>query len=232
MTENSLQEAIAALKAGRRKRARAILAHLLRQDPRNEEAWLWLSGAVERDSERLLCLRQVLAINPNNERARQGIELLLSKGVTLPILAPAEPAPVAPPPAPPELAPSPAELEGQAQPQAQPPAQEELAEATPREEALKEAPAPAPAPSAIAEAQAAIIEEAQPPEIREDTAPEAQAVEATPFVPPPVPQGFVLPEEMEAEAEPSLSLRGLLVLILLLIILIAAITILLSQRGI
>ncbi len=266
VADNSLQEAIAALKAGQRKRARAILAHLLRQDPRNEEAWLWLSGAVERDSERLLCLRQVLAINPDNERARQGVELLLSKGVTLPTLAPAEPAPAAPPSAPPDLAPSPAEPTGEAQSQAQPPRQEELVEAAPPEAGSEKAPAPAPVPAvageaegvaeeeppllevvppiapetpeAVSEVEEAIVEEAQPLEAGEETAPEAQTVaevappvEAAPFVPP-IPEGFVLPDETGAEAEPGLSLRGLLVLILLLIILIAAITILLSQRGV
>ncbi|MER3544255.1 MAG: hypothetical protein C4311_06510 [Chloroflexota bacterium] len=248
VAENALQQAIAALKAGRRKQARAILAHLLRQDPHNEEAWLWLSGAVEQDSERLLCLRQVLAINPNNERARRGVELLLSKGVTLPPLAPATP-----PSAPPEHEPYPAEPAGEVQPQAQ----VEPAGAVPPEAGAKEAPPPPVAagemegvaeiepppleaalpvvPEAVSQAEEVLIEEAQPPEAGEEAAPEAPAVaEAAPFVPPPIPEGFVLPDEggAEAEAEPGLSLRGLVVLILLLIILIAAITILLSQRGV
>ncbi len=257
MAENALQQAIAALKAGRRKQARAILAHLLRQDPHNEEAWLWLSGAVEQDSERLLCLRQVLAINPNNERARRGVELLLSKGVTLLPLAPA-----APPSVPPEHEPHPAEPAGEVQPQAQ----VEPAEAVSPEAGANEAPPPpvAPvaagemegvaeiepppleaalpvAPEAVSKAGEVLIEEAQPPEAGEEAAPEAPAAaeaappaEAAPFVPPPIPEGFVLPDEggAEAEAEPGLSLRGLVVLILLLIILIAAITILLSQRGV
>lgn len=251
VAENALQQAIAALKAGRRKQARAILAHLLRQDPHNEEAWLWLSGAVEQDSERLLCLRQVLALNPNNERARRGVELLLSKGVTLPPLAPA-----APPSTPPDHEPHLAEPAGEVQPQAQ----LELAEAVPPEAGAKEAPTPPAAtgaagemegvaeieppsleaalpvaPEAVSKLEEALIEEAQPPEAGEETAPEAPAgAEAAPFVPPPIPAGFVLPDEggAEAEAEPGLSLRGLLVLIVLLIILIAAITILLSQRGV
>lgn len=242
VAENALQQAIAALKAGRRKQARAILAHLLRQDPHNEEAWLWLSGAVEQDSERLLCLRQVLAINPNNERARRGVELLLSKGVTLPPLAPA-----APPAAPPEHEPHPAEPAGEVQPQAQ----VEPAEAVPPEAGAKEAPPPPVALVAAGEMEgvaeiepppleAALpvvpeVEEAQPPEAGEEAAPEAPAVaEAAPFVPQPIPEGFVPPDEggAEAEAEPGLSLRRLVVLILLLIILIAAITILLSQRGV
>jgi len=97
MEDNSLQEAIAALKAGQRSRARNLLVELLRRDARNEEAWLWLSGAVDKDSDRLICLRQVLAINPDNARARQGVEQLLQRGVTAPDLATIEPGEVAQP---------------------------------------------------------------------------------------------------------------------------------------
>lgn len=98
MEDNPLQEAIAALKAGQRSRARNLLVELLRQDARNEEAWLWLSGAVDKDSDRLICLRQVLAINPDNTRARQGVEQLLQKGVTAPDMATIETVEVAQPP--------------------------------------------------------------------------------------------------------------------------------------
>lgn len=97
MEDNPLQEAIAALKAGQRSRARNLLVELLRRDARNEEAWLWLSGAVDKDSDRLICLRQVLAINPDNARARQGVEQLLQRGVTAPDLATIEPVEVAQP---------------------------------------------------------------------------------------------------------------------------------------
>lgn len=48
----------------------------LKQDERNETAWLWLSGAVDNDEERAICLENVLTINPANERARRGLEEL------------------------------------------------------------------------------------------------------------------------------------------------------------
>jgi tetratricopeptide (TPR) repeat protein len=79
MTEQLLQEGISALKRGDKARARACLLAALRQEERNELAWLWLSGAVEEDEDRHTCLENVLAINPTNERARQGLTWLRSR---------------------------------------------------------------------------------------------------------------------------------------------------------
>lgn len=74
--DDLLQQGIAALKAGHKPAARALLARALRRDGQNETAWLWLSGAVETDEERRRCLLRVLEINPDNELARRGLEAL------------------------------------------------------------------------------------------------------------------------------------------------------------
>jgi tetratricopeptide (TPR) repeat protein len=79
MTEQLLQEGISALKRGDKARARACLLAVVKREKGNELAWLWLSGAVEKDDERLACLEKVLAINPANERARQGLAWLRSR---------------------------------------------------------------------------------------------------------------------------------------------------------
>ncbi|MFQ5401390.1 MAG: hypothetical protein ACE5E7_17550 [Anaerolineae bacterium] len=71
-----LQAGIAAVKAGERDKARALLTQLLQIDERNEQAWLWLSGVVNTDDERRQCLENVLAINPDNEPARRGLTRL------------------------------------------------------------------------------------------------------------------------------------------------------------
>jgi hypothetical protein len=42
-------------------------------DDRNEKAWLWLSGVATGIDERIVCLENVLAINPHHELARQGL---------------------------------------------------------------------------------------------------------------------------------------------------------------
>jgi tetratricopeptide (TPR) repeat protein len=75
-TDDLLKQGIAAFKAGRKAEARELLLQLTEQDERNEMAWLWLSGAVDTDEERLICLENVLAINPNNGMAGRGIEAL------------------------------------------------------------------------------------------------------------------------------------------------------------
>jgi pimeloyl-ACP methyl ester carboxylesterase len=64
------------LVSGDRVTARLLLEEALRLNPGDEQAWLWLSGAVETDSEQLDCLRQVLAIDPNNQAAQAGIRAL------------------------------------------------------------------------------------------------------------------------------------------------------------
>ncbi|HRE48615.1 MAG TPA: hypothetical protein PLD47_12895 [Aggregatilineales bacterium] len=71
-----VQQAVAALKASKRQEARRILEHVVEQDERHEQAWLWLSGCVETIDEQIICLQNVLTVNPGNQKARKGIETL------------------------------------------------------------------------------------------------------------------------------------------------------------
>ena len=81
--DDLLSRGIAAVKEGRRDEARRLLAQALEQDKGNEMAWLWMSGAVETDAERLFCLENVLKINSSNTIARRGLERLrTSPGVS------------------------------------------------------------------------------------------------------------------------------------------------------
>jgi hypothetical protein len=73
---DTLNRAIAAAKAGRKAEARRLLETVLDADERNERAWLWLSDVVENDEERIVCLENVLTINPDNEVARKGLAAL------------------------------------------------------------------------------------------------------------------------------------------------------------
>lgn len=73
-----LQEGIAAAKAGDKARARQLLLQALTLDERNEQAWLWLSGVADDTDEARTCLENVLALNPANERARQGLAWIQS----------------------------------------------------------------------------------------------------------------------------------------------------------
>lgn len=74
--DDLLQQGIAAFQAGRKAEARELLLQLIEQDERNEMAWLWLSGAVETEKDRLVCLENVLEINPHSRVARRGVEAL------------------------------------------------------------------------------------------------------------------------------------------------------------
>jgi hypothetical protein len=76
MTDDLLKRGIAAIKEGHKAEARKLLAQVVEQDERNEMAWLWMSGVVDTDAERRVCLENVLAINPDNEVAKRGLERL------------------------------------------------------------------------------------------------------------------------------------------------------------
>ncbi len=73
------QRGIAALKAGDRATARQILQAAVKQTPGDVVAWLWLSGAVESDRERVTILRHVLSIDPGNQAAARGLSQVLAR---------------------------------------------------------------------------------------------------------------------------------------------------------
>ncbi len=74
--EAMVREGVNALKAGRKEEASVLLLKAVELDPYNEDAWLWLSGIVESPEDQRTCLENVLSINPNNARARSGLEYL------------------------------------------------------------------------------------------------------------------------------------------------------------
>src|SRR5579859_7291645 len=74
-----IQEAATALKAGRKADARRALDQAIALDERSEQAWLWMSGVVDTDEEKEICLENVLAINPTNQRAQKGLDALRAK---------------------------------------------------------------------------------------------------------------------------------------------------------
>ena len=55
---------------------RQILEELLEVDENDEEVWLWLSAVVDTDEDREICLENVLALNPANKAAQQGMNSL------------------------------------------------------------------------------------------------------------------------------------------------------------
>jgi len=67
---------IASVKAGNRRLAQAFFKRVIRINPRHEGAWLWLSEVLDDPDDRIYCLEAALALDPNNEKARMGLELM------------------------------------------------------------------------------------------------------------------------------------------------------------
>jgi hypothetical protein len=104
--DNLLQRGIAALRGGDNLQARQLLGQAIRQDPGNEQAWLWLSGAMETTQDKLMCLNKVLAINPGNEAALRGLAALQTSPPASPTPAPPSPLETQPVPRPQHIRPS------------------------------------------------------------------------------------------------------------------------------
>jgi predicted hydrocarbon binding protein len=59
--------------SGQKDLAREYLGRVVQAEPQNEEAWLWLSGVANNLPMMKTCLERVLAINPNNTQAQEGM---------------------------------------------------------------------------------------------------------------------------------------------------------------
>ncbi len=70
------QQGVAAVRAGDKAKARELLGKVVELDQVHEQAWLWLSAAVDSNGERVLCLQNVLTINPKSEAAIKGLQQL------------------------------------------------------------------------------------------------------------------------------------------------------------
>jgi hypothetical protein len=71
-----MEQAIAHVNSGDLEQGRALLERVLEQDPQNDQAWVWLSGCVEGEMQRRICLQQALKANPENQAALDGMKLL------------------------------------------------------------------------------------------------------------------------------------------------------------
>ena len=76
MTQNDLSTAITLIKGGQKSSGARILRNLLRDDPANIQALLWLSEAVDDDQEKRRCLEEALKVEPDNALARRGLHIL------------------------------------------------------------------------------------------------------------------------------------------------------------
>lgn len=71
-----LLDAIELIKMNQNDKARALLKTIIREDSDSEDAWLWMSVVVENLDQSIVCLDNVLRINPNNWQAAGALHRL------------------------------------------------------------------------------------------------------------------------------------------------------------
>ncbi|GIV87958.1 MAG: hypothetical protein KatS3mg055_0476 [Chloroflexus sp.] len=71
-----LYEGAQALVSGDKARARELLLELVELNEQIPEAWLWLSGAVDDPEDQRVALENVLALDPDNPYAQEGLAYL------------------------------------------------------------------------------------------------------------------------------------------------------------
>jgi hypothetical protein len=74
--ESALTFAIEAIHQGDVATGKQLLLRILRSDPYNDQAWLWLSATYTTVDQRKTCLLRALAINPDNHAAHLGLSKL------------------------------------------------------------------------------------------------------------------------------------------------------------
>lgn len=74
-----VREAKRAIRAGNKAEAQKLLLKATELDQSNEQAWMWLSAVVDTVEDQIICLENVLQINPNNADAKRGLEMLRKK---------------------------------------------------------------------------------------------------------------------------------------------------------
>ena len=74
-----LREAIAAARAGRELTARELFLRVVRNDPHNKLAWLWLIGLLDSLDDQIAACERLLAIDPSEAHAKRRLDELLRK---------------------------------------------------------------------------------------------------------------------------------------------------------
>src|SRR5215212_631936 len=78
-----------AARRGQREAAYQLMCQALRENPSYVKAWLSMSKLVDDPARQRECLERVLALEPHNEAARDGIEILRLKEMLASVHAPA-----------------------------------------------------------------------------------------------------------------------------------------------
>jgi len=91
--EELLVTGIATAEAGNKSKAWSYLAQVVRLEPTNEKAWLWMATMHDNPAKAADCLGRVLAINPDNKEAQATLFRLRMQAGGEIMARPAEPMP-------------------------------------------------------------------------------------------------------------------------------------------
>ena len=72
----NLQKGIKAARRGHKEPAQKLLGQVVKADPSNEQAWMWLAKVVEQPEQKAQCLERVIQLNPDNQWAAQELAAL------------------------------------------------------------------------------------------------------------------------------------------------------------
>jgi Tfp pilus assembly protein PilF len=75
-SQHILDKAILAIQYGDRSSGARLLAQVLRADPQNVRAWLWMSEIADTETQRRECLQRAIALDPENRTARARLSQL------------------------------------------------------------------------------------------------------------------------------------------------------------
>ena len=84
MDNANVQTGIELFKSGNKPRALQIFLDVLKREPKNEIAWLWLAACVESPQQKRDCFHKILAINPNNTYAQKALAELELQSISEP----------------------------------------------------------------------------------------------------------------------------------------------------
>lgn len=71
-----LQQAIKLIRSGDKAGGKSLLIKILKDEPADDRAWMWMAAAVETDELRRECLEEALRYNPENRSARRALDKL------------------------------------------------------------------------------------------------------------------------------------------------------------
>jgi tetratricopeptide (TPR) repeat protein len=89
MTSDRLNDAVQLIRSGDKQAALPLLKEILRENPADENAWLWLHVCVEDVAQKKYCLQRALEINPHNQSARNALRKL-TEPLSQPVEAPSQ----------------------------------------------------------------------------------------------------------------------------------------------